>query len=159
MNNIISSRIEELVSKVYCNEGIDSGETEEESGNQQTHLQYKVWIPETTDTSLTSEERLTISDRLQRLYEHTASDQDHLKRKFMQIGCDDTTDNLKPEIDPYEAASIKDLSATRIDLVPNIISECQGRTQIDADDGDEIEKYGVISLQEWKKALKVAKKV
>ena len=152
-NNIISFRIiEELVSNVYRNEGIDGGEIEEESGNQQTHLQYKVWIPETTGTSLTSEERLTISDRLQKLYEHTASDQDHLKCKFMRIECDDTTD--KPELDPYEAAPIKDLSTTRIDLVPDIISECQGRMQSDADDGDEIEKYGVISLQEWKKALK-----
>ena len=151
MNNVISFHIiEELVSTVYRNEGIDSDETEEGSGNQEPHLQYKVWIPETTGTSLTSEERLTISVRLQKLYEHTASDQDHLKCKFMRIECDDTTD--KPELDPYEAAPIKDLSATRIDLVPDIISECQGvlgRTQSDADDCD-----GVISLQDWKKALK-----
>ena len=30
-------------------------------------------------------------------------------------------------------------------------SECRGHVQ---SDGDENEKYGVISLQEWKKALK-----
>ena len=67
----------------------------------------------------------------------------------MEIECDDATD--KPELDPYEAASIKDLSTKKIDLVPDIISECRGRVQ---SDGDENEKYGVISLQEWKKALK-----
>ena len=159
MNNVIVFHIiedSELVSNVYRNEGIDSGETEEESGgNQEAQLQYEVWIPGTTGTSLTSEERLTVSDRLQKLYEHTASDQDHLKSKFMRIEYDDTTD--KPEIDPYEAAPIKDLTATRIDLVPDIISECKGvlgRMQSDTDDGDEIEKYGVISLQDWKKILK-----
>ena len=79
----------------------------------------------------------------------------------MEIECDDATD--KPELDPYEAASIKDLSTKKIDLVPDIISECQGRMQSDGDsecrghvqsDGDENEKYGVISLQEWKKASK-----
>ena len=147
---IISSYniIEQLVSNV-CNDGIDSGATEsnkEESGNQEAQLQYEVWIPGTTSPS---SERLTIPDRLKELYEHTASDQEHLKCKFVEIKSDDATD--KPELDPYEAASIKDLSATRIDLVPDIISECRGRVQ---SDGNENEKYGVISLQEWKKALK-----
>ncbi len=167
--NAISSCVAQLISNVYSNEiveGIDSATTvsdskETKSGNQkEVQLHYEVWIPGNTSTTSSKEKRLTIPDRLQKLYEYTATDQANLKYKFMEI--DDTMD--KPALDPYEAASDQDLSTARIDLVPDIILKCRERVASDdgggrvASDDDEIEQTNkMISLQEWKKAVNFKK--
>ena len=142
--------IEKGVSEVYINAGTDSCTTdskEAESGDEEVHLHHEVWFPGIT--SKTTQKRLTIDDRLQKLYDHINTDQAHLKSKFIQI--DGATE--KPKLDPYEVPSDEDLSTIRIDLVPDIISKCrlEGRVESDVEsDGDTNKKRGMISLQEWK---------
>ena len=151
----------ELVSEdihVHSNEGVDSGtcttdSKEVDSDNQEAQFHYKVWFPGSTSTTSTTKERLTIRDRLQMLYDHTDADQACLKCKFMEI--DDVTS--KPELDPYEAAPIqinKDQSSTRVDLVPEIISQCRDAGgRVESDGKTEDVKHEMISLQKWKEAV------
>ena len=146
---------------VHSNEGVDCGTAdskEAESGSQEAQFHYEVWFPGSTSTTLTTKERLTIRDRLQKLYDHTDADQAHLKCKFMEI--DAVTG--KPELDPYEPVSKQineDQSSTRVDAVPEIISQCRNagahreRVESDYKTEDTNIKRGMISLQKWKEAV------
>lgn len=156
--------IEKLVSNVHSGDEIDSATAdprEAESATQGAQLRYEVWFPESTSTTSVAKERPTIRERLQELYKHTEADQARLKCKFMEI-CECTG---KPELDPYyEVAYNSGQSTTRVDLIPEIISKCQldagvqeGRVR---SDGNEIgRKRGMVSLQEWKDAVKKSKGV
>ena len=100
MNIIISSCTEELVSNVYSNEGIDSGETEKNQVIKRHNFNTKSGfqeLPAPAQPQRNILQFLIVCRSCTNIY--TASDQTHLKCKFMEIECDDATD--KPELDPY----------------------------------------------------------